>query len=70
MDFLTLPRARFLTGLFTNLAAGWIGVIFIAPNFSNLANAEDVWSLTLDIFFAILFSWLAIKFEEYIKKYE
>lgn len=70
MDFITVPRARFFAGLFTNLAAGWIGVIFIAPNFSDLSKIGDVWVLTFDVFFAILFSWLGIKLEEYIQRYE
>ena len=35
-ELFTSPRRRVLSGLFTNLSAGWIGAVFIFPNFSDL----------------------------------
>lgn len=63
-DLLTLPQTRFFAGLFTNLAAGWYGLVILTPNFSDLSKPNGLWTLLWDIFFAILFSWMAIKFEE------
>jgi len=60
---ISLAQAKFFAGLFTNLAAGWLGVIFIAPTFGG-----DLLVLTEDVFFCIVCSWLAIKFEERVGK--
>lgn len=56
---LGVAQTRFLAGLFTNLAAGWLGVLFITPNFNG-----DLKLLTEDILSVILCSWLALKSEE------
>lgn len=63
--YMSLPQAKFLAGLFTNLAAGWYGVVFIAPGFDR-----NPWILLQDLLFAIVFSWLAVKLEEAIITYE
>lgn len=56
---LPFAYARFLAGLFTNLAAGWFGAILIAPSFEvNLANIPKF------LLMGLLFSWFAIKMEE------
>lgn len=57
---LTSPRARFLAGLFTNLAAGWLAALLITPNFVG----ADFTILTYDVLGVIFCSWLAIKLEE------
>lgn len=54
---------RFLAGLFTNLAAGWIGVILISPGLGNISRSWDYFILTINFLAAIICSVLAIKFE-------
>jgi len=48
---LTIAQTRFLAGLFTNLAAGWLGILFITPNFDG-----DLKLLTQNILGVILCS--------------
>lgn len=60
---LAVAQTRFLASLFTNLAAGWIGVLFITPNFGG-----DLRLLTQDVGGVILCSWLALKSEERLEK--
>jgi hypothetical protein len=52
---LTSAQARFLSGLFTNLAAGWFGITLKA------------WLLTFNIFLGIVCSVIAIKLEELLE---
>lgn len=42
-----------LSDLFVNLAAGWLGAAFIAPNFSRKKGLEKFIILTSDIMLAI-----------------
>lgn len=57
-------RRRVLSSLFTNLAAGWIGAVFIFPNFYNLSLIENKIILTLDITGVIVCLLLAFWLEE------
>jgi hypothetical protein len=64
---LTKPQTRFFANLLTNLSAGWIGVIIISPNFTNLQEKGDLSLLIFDVIFAIIFSDMAIRMEKRIK---
>jgi hypothetical protein len=64
---LTQAETRFLANLFTNISAGWFGVIIITPNFADLTRFEDVAVLIFNIISAILFSGFAIRMEEKLK---
>ena len=64
----TPSRFRVLSGLFTNLSAGWIGAVLIFQNFSDLSISKARIILTLDIFAAILCLLLAFWLEEKGKK--
>lgn len=64
---LTQAENRFLANLFTNISAGWIGVIIITPNFSDLTQIKDVTILIFNIVSVILFSGFAIRLEEKLK---
>ena len=66
----SLAQVRFLAGLFTNLSAGWLGVIFITPNFSDLNNPKDQFHLIYSIVSVIMYSVLAIRLEEKLDEYE
>ena len=66
----SLAQGRFLAGLFTNLSAGWLGVIFITPNFSDLNNPKDQFHLIYSIVSVIMYSVLAIRLEEKLDEYE
>jgi hypothetical protein len=49
------PVIRSILGdLFINLAAGWIGVLIIVPNFSNERGWKKKIILTADIVLAII----------------
>ncbi len=64
---LTRAETRFLANLFTNITAGWVGVIIITPNFSDLTQFEDVTLLIFNLVSVILFSGFAIRMEERLK---
>lgn len=57
-------RLRVLSGLFTNLTAGWIGAIFIFPNFSDLSTLANKLVLTYDVLAAIVCLLVAFLLEE------
>lgn len=50
-----------------NLAAGWLGVAFIVPNFSGILSPFNFLVLTGDIFMAILFLVIAFKLKKISK---
>lgn len=64
----TPTKQRVLSGLFTNLSAGWIGAILIFPNFNDLSNNENKVVLFFDIIAAIVCLLIAFWFEERKKK--
>lgn len=64
----TKARQRVLSGLFTNLAAGWMGAIFIFPNFNDLLKTSNQLLLIVDIISAIVSLIIAFWFEERAKK--
>lgn len=55
---------RILSALFTNLSAGMLGVVIIAPNFLPVNNPENFFLLTYDIVSAIVFLLVAVRFDE------
>lgn len=65
---LTPAWTKVLSGFFVNLAAGWFGVIFIAPTFMN----NPIWPivLTTDIFGVILSLILAVALEKKLYEFE
>lgn len=55
------PRVRkALSQLFINLAAGWLGVVFIIPGITQLNNFADFLWLTRNILFGMLALLVAI----------
>lgn len=64
MDLLTPSRLRVLSSVFSNLAAAWIGAIFIIPNFTDFSQLTDKLILTVDFLAAILCLVSAFKLEE------
>jgi len=62
--FFTSPRLKVLSGLFTNLSAGWIGAIIIFQNFSNLSVFKDKLILLNDTLAAIMCLLIAFWLEE------
>jgi uncharacterized membrane protein YeaQ/YmgE (transglycosylase-associated protein family) len=57
-------RLRVLSGLFTNLSAGWIGAVIILPNFSDLSDFSNQLLLITNIISAIVCLLLALWLEE------
>lgn len=66
-EIFTKARLRVLSGLFTNLSAGWIGAFLILPNFSDLLLLENQIILTVDMMAAIVCLLTAFWLEERIK---
>lgn len=60
----TKAQTRFLANLLTNLTAGWIAVIVISPNFTNLYEINNIVVLIFDVFSVIVCSVLAIDLEK------
>lgn len=50
--------------LSVNLAAGWLGVVFIVPNFYGIRSPFNFLVLTGDVFMAILFLVVAFKLKK------
>lgn len=57
-------QLRILSGLFTNLAAGWFGAMIIAPNFSDVSSFRGVFVLLFDGLAAIVSLVIAFLIEE------
>lgn len=51
--FFTGARLKVLSGLFTDLSAGWIGAVFIFPNFNDLSLIGNKIILFFDVVAAI-----------------
>jgi len=62
--FFTSAKLKVLSGLFTNLSAGWIGAVVIFPNFSDLSSFWGKFLLTFDVIAAIVCLIIAFWFEE------
>lgn len=62
--FFTKSWLRVLSGLFTNLSAGMLGVVIIAPNFLPLDSPVRFLLLTYDLIFAIVFLIIAVFLDE------
>lgn len=57
-------QRRVLAGLFTNLTAGWVGAIIIAPNFSDIFTFSGGFILLFDALAAIVCLVVAFYLEE------
>lgn len=57
-------QLRILSGLFTNLAAGWVGAMIITPNFSDVTNFRGAFVLLFDAVAAIVSLVIAFLIEE------
>lgn len=55
---------KVFSGFFTDLAAGWIGAVFIFPNFSDLSEWGNRLVLTGDVVSAIFCLLVANWFEK------
>ena len=53
-SWFTKKRLDILSQLFTNLAAGWFGVILIIPGITKLDTLADFWWLFRNLLFGIL----------------
>jgi hypothetical protein len=49
-----------ISELFVNLAAGWLGVVFIVPNFLKVKGKQKWLMLITDVLFAIVCLILAV----------
>lgn len=54
---------RIISGICGNLAAGWFGLIIIAPGFDFNLNVTDYLTLIKSMIMGILFAWLAFEFD-------
>lgn len=52
-----------LAGIAGNLAAGWFGLILIAPNFLPIKGVEEIFLLTDNLFSGIVCLGIAYKLE-------
>ena len=64
MYIFSKAKLRVLSGLFTNLAAGWVGAVFIFPNFSDLSSLVNKLVLTYNALAAIVSILIAFWLEE------
>lgn len=60
-SLLTKDRVDILSQLFTNLAAGWLGVVFIIPGITRFENFGDFMWLLKNLFFGILSLLIAMR---------
>jgi len=61
-------RLDVLSQMFTNLAAGWLGVVLIIPGVTKLETFEDFLWLTKNLLFSILSLLIAMILSEKEKK--
>lgn len=59
-----------ISDLSVNLAAGWLGVAFIVPNFYGIRSPFNFLVLTGDILIAILFLVTAFKLKKISRRYK
>ena len=52
--WMSKTRLRLLSEMFVNLAAGWIGLVLIAPGLWGVSVQEMLWALTKNVPLAIL----------------
>ncbi len=62
--FLSRPWLRVLSGLLINLAAVWLTLAFITPNFVDVSSRTGFFILLRDIAYGIMFLLAAVKIEE------
>jgi len=63
-DLFTPNRLSILSQLFTNLAAGWFGVVLIIPGVAKLESFDDFLWLTKNLLFGILSLLVAMTLSE------
>ncbi len=54
MRLITQTRLKLLSDMFVDLAAGWVGLVLVAPGIWGVAVDEAVFSLTKNFPLAIL----------------
>lgn len=58
-----IALTKVLSGISGNLSAGFFGLILIAPNFLPIKEFHDVFLLTTDVIFGIVFLLIAYRLE-------
>lgn len=58
-----IAATRALSALFSNLSAAWFGLAFISPNFLPIKGFKEIFLLTIDVFWGIVFLWISYKLE-------
>lgn len=56
----TPTNLQVFSQVFSNLAAGWFGVVVILPGITRLASLNDIFWLIKNILFGIVALWLAL----------
>lgn len=56
-----------LANIFDNLSAGWIGAALIVPVFSEQPLNLNFWILIVNLFFGMVFMFLAYKIRKFKK---
>ena len=62
--FFNSARMKVLAGLFTNLAAGWIGLVIITLPVPKQLSPESIAALTFDVLLATLCVLIAFELEK------
>ncbi len=57
---------RTLSGVCNNLAAGWFGLVLIAPKADLFADVTYIFSLIWSVLLGILFMWLSFMLDRKI----
>jgi len=55
-----------LSTIASNLSSGWFGLILIAPNFLPIKGFSEIFLLTVNMVFGIVFLWIAYKLERHL----
>jgi len=64
----TKPWLRAFAGLTINISAAWFAVAFIGPNVSLPSNLWEIFVLTWNIFFGIVFLLLTVSIERRLEQ--
>lgn len=54
---------RSLAGLSINISAGWLGLVFIGPNFSLPSSIYEFFTLIISLVFGIIFLLITVLLE-------
>ncbi|OGE18021.1 hypothetical protein A2769_01140 [Candidatus Daviesbacteria bacterium RIFCSPHIGHO2_01_FULL_37_27] len=64
----TKPWLKVLSGLFTNLAAGWFGAVFIVPAFADTTHLSGIIVLIRYLLSGIISLLISVKIEEILER--